>query len=438
MTQYLSAMAMESRSGRDAPGWQSASLLRPALFVLTFLLAWVGVEPFTDLSDPSLVTISTAGNPLNQVAYLAIAASVFAAAALLDSRIFRLYMQPILILALVWVAVSALLSVDPSLAGRRVLYAVLVVSMASVVLILPRSMRELADMLAGLALLIIFLCFAGVALAPRLSIHQASDVVEPLLAGDWRGIFAHKNAAAAMMVVFVFIGLYVARVRSRLLGWFVAIAAGVFLVATHGKAASMLLPLVLVLSWLVLRLKSNYLRAVVVVSGLVLLNVATVGSAYSESVRKTAGLVLPDVTYTGRTEIWRLAIDHVAERPLFGYGLGAFWGTSRVIYSAETQTEQDATRASHGHNGYIDLALAAGLPGLLFGVFWVVLTPLAGLKQALEQNRPLAAFFVQIWLFGLYLSCLESVLFDRGNPIWFSMLIAVFGLRLMAMCRFKP
>ena len=44
---------------------------------------------------------------------------------------------------------------------------------------------------------------------------------------------------------------------------------------------------------------------------------------------------------------------------------------------------------------------------------------------------------LRIWLFGLYLSSLESFFFDRADPIWFTFLIAVFGLHYLARYRLK-
>jgi hypothetical protein len=44
----------------------------------------------------------------------------------------------------------------------------------------------------------------------------------------------------------------------------------------------------------------------------------------------------------------------------------------------------------------------------------------------------------QIWLFGLYVSSLESFLFDRADPIWFTFLFAVFALRYVASFRTSP
>jgi streptogramin lyase len=38
----------------------------------------------------------------------------------------------------------------------------------------------------------------------------------------------------------------------------------------------------------------------------------------------------------------------------------------------------------------------------------------------------------------LFLSCLESPFFDNRGPVWFTMLISVFGLRMLAYGNLKP
>jgi hypothetical protein len=43
--------------------------------------------------------------------------------------------------------------------------------------------------------------------------------------------------------------------------------------------------------------------------------------------------------------------------------------------------------------------------------------------------------FIRIWLFGVYTSSFESVLFDRGDSHWFTMLVAMFGLRYLSVLR---
>ena len=80
-------------------------------------------------------------------------------------------------------------------------------------MLLPKSQSELARWFSIAALVLLAICYLGVLLAPNLSIHLATDTQEPQLAGDWRGSFGHKNVAAAMMAMLLFIGIYIARVR---------------------------------------------------------------------------------------------------------------------------------------------------------------------------------------------------------------------------------
>ena len=99
-------------------------------------------------------------------------------------------------------------------------------------------------------------CYLGVLLAPALTIHQTSDLAEPELAGDWRGVFSHKNEASVAMVLFVFIGMFVARVRSLVLGGLIVVSALVFLLLTQSKTAIAMLPITLIVVALINRIRT--------------------------------------------------------------------------------------------------------------------------------------------------------------------------------------
>ena len=53
------------------------------------------------------------------------------------------------------------------------------------------------------------------------------------------------------------------------------------------------------------------------------------------------------------------------------------------------------------------------------------------------NNGPLMMLLLRIWLFGIYLSALESFFLDRADPLWFTFLLAVFGLHYLARFRVK-
>jgi O-antigen ligase len=98
-----------------------------------------------------------------------------------------------------------------------------------------------------------------------------------------------------------------------------------------------------------------------------------------------------------------------------------------------------AATAANSHNGYLDTALAMGLPGLALLILVVVIAPLRNFQAADRggNDGPLAMALLQIWLFGAYLSSLESFFFDRTDPLWFTFLVAVFGLHFLARFRVR-
>jgi hypothetical protein len=63
--------------------------------------------------------------------------------------------------------------------------------------------------------------------------------------------------------------------------------------------------------------------------------------------------------------------------------------------------------------------------------------PLKDLRRCLSvgADPALTSLFVQIWIFVVYNCSFESILFARGDPTWFAMLVAMFGLRYLSVWR---
>src|SRR5262249_43289341 len=125
---------------------------------------------------------------------------------------------PILVLTFLWFACSAFLSLYPALAARRLVLATFVILQAELFLLLPQDRSHFARLLAVGALAVLAVCYAGVAFAPELSIHQATDLAEPELAGNWRGFFSHKNGAGASMGILIIFGIFIFRTCSGFVG----------------------------------------------------------------------------------------------------------------------------------------------------------------------------------------------------------------------------
>ena len=427
---------MTTLSTPDHPALPNAAdrerLARGGLFLATFLLTWFTVSPFPDLSDPNLLAPATSGNLLGQVSMVlltgALAIFVFAKRSPLILRVVTLP----LIATLVAFAISSLLSAYPDVALRRLLLATFTIFQASAILLLPLGREHFARLLAIGAIIVLAACYVGVAAFPHVSVHQASDFAEPGLAGDWRGFFTHKNGAGAAMVVLIFIGTYVYRACDRVTGISIVVLAAIFLEFTHSKSPRNLLPLVLILSYLIPRLRSPLLAGGLVLFVPLTLNFLTVGSLMFAPIGHLTDAMLPDPTYDGRTVIWQFALDHIAARPLFGFGFESFWRMPDLV-AEWNYLESWGYEASDAHNGYLNIAVTTGLIGLALSMIWLIGQAFVDYRRALLRgaDQALITLFLQIWLFGLCLGSFESTFFGGGDCLWFLVVTSIVGFRFM-------
>jgi O-antigen ligase len=345
----------------------------------------------------------------------------------------RLVLQiwtPLLVLTILWFALSAVFSAYPTLGLRRLVLAIFTIFQASTFVLLPQDQDHFSRLLAAGALGILVICYAGLVFAPELSIHQRTDLMEPDLAGAWRGAFGHKNGAGAAMVTLIFIGLYVARTSSAMNGALIVVLAGTFLIFSESKSPLRLLPLVLGTSFLATRVRRPSAKIAAALSAPLALSLIVLGSISSEWMHSLLGILTSDPTFTGRDVIWQFTLDHIGQRPLLGFGFQAFWGTSDLI-AAWTYLESWGYRASDAHNSYLNIAVMTGLVGLALSMLWTIGQALADFIRIEpdHRNEPLNRLLMQLWLFGLTISSFESVLFDGGNLLWFMLLVAIAGFR---------
>ena len=419
-------------------------LLQTAMFSIIFLMILVSPTPFRDFSDPTLIILAERGNVFVQVTFAITGA--LAALLVLTTRasLISTLMRPIYLLTLAWMLLTAMLSGYPDLALKRFFFAAIIILMAGSALTLPASLSHLARLLAWLSLATLGLCYFGVTVLPDVAIHSSQEIIEPQLAGLWRGVFQHKNVASPIMVIFIFIGLFVVRAASARLGWAIVLLALGFLAGAGGKTAIALALPVLALAQICFAMDGKPLRRAGVAIGLlVVLNFATIGLAYFTSVRSLNEALLPDATFSGRVDVWRFAIESIQRKPLTGYGFAAFWRSDEIL-SSENPDFDDASpfggvpvwikSITHAHNGFVEIAVTTGIPGLILILGWIVVAPLIdyGRVRRGGPEQALAQLFFRIWLFGIYFSSLEGVMFNRAHPVWFLMLFSVFGLYMLS------
>ena len=70
-----------------------------------------------------------------------------------------------------------------------------------------------------------------------------------------------------------------------------------------------------------------------------------------------------------RMEVWRVALQGIADFPFTGMGLGTFREVARVLYPLNVQPDYDI---AHAHNHFLQTALDLGIVGLIaYTAMWI-------------------------------------------------------------------
>ena len=212
--------------------------------------------------------------------------------------------------------------------------------------------------------------------------------------------------------------------------------SSLFLVYSAGKSSLTLCFAVLLLTSLTAVVRSFWARALMLLLPLLLLNLLSIGTVMFERLAEIASLLPLDSTFTGRTDIWSFALQSLQPRLATGYGFAAFWGSSAIQNLPEGK--EWAGFASHSHNGYLDTALGMGLPGLALLFVLLVIEPLRNFqaRRSGRQQRPAGDGAVAHLAVRAFI-CRRWRASSSTAPIrlWFTFLLAVFGLHYLARFR---
>jgi exopolysaccharide production protein ExoQ len=188
----------------------------------------------------------------------------------------------------------------------------------------------------------------------------------------WHGIFGWKNDFGHVICLTIVVCL--ARIRSSKLIRFSLAGCGVAIaVLSRSVSAAMYAMLITGVFhyWPVFKWHRSARRAALAATFGLLLIAAYV---LSQNLPRATAMVGKNSHLSGRTNLWQLAIDDIRIRPILGYGYQAFWNVDSQP-ARRIREEIHWNDAPHAHNGYIDMALSLGLPGLIvyFYLCWSVL-----------------------------------------------------------------
>jgi exopolysaccharide production protein ExoQ len=264
---------------------------------------------------------------------------------------------PLVNLFLAFAFASALWSFDPDTTLRRSL-TLLTTFCLGYWLVARFSLDRIIRLVASVCIV------AGVASAVvAVAIPRIGVMSDTGLAGDWCGVFNHKNSlGAAMMLGCLCCGWSVAVHRQgRAFNIFgLLICFGVSLMS--GSRTSVMM--ILFMPFIGYCLRSLRLPGLLRIWTIFLLVIsAGVLAVLIDNYFVDVMVFLDkDPSLTGRAPLWNALLGIIAARPVIGYGFGAFWLEGNI--NVEYLWKVAGWIAPTAHNSYLDMLLQLGIVGL--------------------------------------------------------------------------
>ncbi len=246
---------------------------------------------------------------------------------------------------------------------------------------------------------------------PALGIHISDHP------GAWKGVYGHKNSLGSMMVLSSLTFFLLPKESSILYKWCGFIFSLILMILSTSKTSLVISILLL----LIIMFYKNFhwkgkISVIFIDIGILILGCVAV-LVFTYWVELITGLG-KDPTLTGRTPLWGATLARLMERPLLGYGRGAFWAPKSQYAIEAGQAIGSGWVPPHGHNGFVDLALDVGLIGFSLFLMSYFTSFARALKRSyatknLEELWPLAYL-----TFLAMNNVTESCLLYQANVYW--------------------
>ncbi len=252
------------------------------------------------------------------------------------------------------------------------------------------------------------------------------------LAGDWRGMFPHKNWFGHAMSFITILLLphldarSIRRPETWIMGMGAALAFGFAILSNSSTAILQILVGVatLVVIEIVRRLKTSLMRVLILTCAAILLAflVMLAGSGALALIADSMG---KDLTFSGRSFIWEALIPHILDYPMTGHGFGMLRNPDYIHRFLGNVPFQ----INSAHSTYIELALNLGLPGFLSWILFILARILTKIiwVPATNEERAISARNVAVMVMILIGSATEA---SQMLSTRFALLIMMLALPL--------
>jgi len=234
-------------------------------------------------------------------------------------------------------------------------------------------------------------------------------------AGAFRGIYTHKNVLGRIMIMSIIVNLLRINLdKNRSIIYFTLSLSMILLLFCRSSAALLNFFNVIMIFLIFRTWRWRYEMMIPFSIGMITLMFCGV-ILFNENSAILFRAIGKDASLTGRTELWPIILNMIWNRPLFGYGYGAFWVDTDNVTNVWFMAGWEAPNA---HNGILDLCLNAGLIGIIFFMLslWKTLRKSFVL---LRYSTSSEGFWPLIFIACLVLSNLtETALMVQNDILW--------------------
>jgi len=275
---------------------------------------------------------------------------------------------------------------------------------------------------------ILLVNFLSIPLLP-IARHPAGEL-DPVLVGNWRGLYGHKNVAGAVCAMTAILFLFSKNGWRNVIGIAIAAAACLFLVMTHSKSSAGFFVIALMggilyrAGW-----RDGLSRAILVAfSALLLIAAIVLGFLYAEQI---ARFLQDPNEFTGRAAIWAAELHYIADHPLLGAGFGTLTDAQSQS-PLHTYVTGWVDAASHGHNGYLQVLVTIGGIGFVLAMLALILAPARRLWTLDLDDDGFKPMLFSLFVFALLHNIMESDFLEGDSLVWASLLLVIGALNARA------
>lgn len=400
--------AVETRRVRNA---------QLVIMALLFIVV-VGFDPLHTYTWQVPVVAGGGGDAVRQASFLVVAAlCVLTSGVLQDAR--KLFVLPLSIaVVLGYFCLSLTWSVSPSIGARRLALTVMLIWIVFSSVQNCGYARTIAA-LRFVLLTTLVLNYIAIAVIPS-AVHMGAELMDPNLAGNWRGVQTHKNFAGPTCALLIMVFLFDAQRFGTMVRIGIIAAATFFLYKTSSKTSVILTGAAIAVGFMYGRIGLRWRPVALAGIGFCVVLALVLLPLFWDEV---ARLFEREDAFTGRVQIWHALLAYAGDNWL-GAGYGSFWnvGPDSPIYR---YTKSWVSQIFTGHNGYLDLLVQVGPFGLALVVTMTFIGPIVRLFMSRDVTRGQGSLLLSILVFCAGHNLTESSIYDRDIMLQIILMTAV-------------